>query len=310
MKNKFSQNIVLKIASIVIAVVLWFTVQTSVRPQIEWTITREIKFNNSESLKNKNLARVGEENPITVKVIARGGLIDLILNDHSKCKVSCNLSEIDVAGIHELEVECTRTNGKVSYVLEESKTLSIETEEIITKEMEVGFITAGKVKDGFYTDMKYITPDPAVVLLKGRKSEVEKVSEIECEVKLGNRSESFEDRYRLILKDENGREIETLAETSPSSVDVKVQIFAEKTVDVEIAGLDQDVEYKPLSVNIAGKEEEIEKIDKLTVKDFRLSSKEKGHTQEVNLKLPEGVFVVDEKLPVLTVTGVKSGEDS
>lgn len=138
-------------------------------------------------------------------------------------------------------------------------------------------------------------------------------------MKVNGKSENFSEKVPLVFYDSHGNEFEPVFSDvfepqSGAGVNVNVEVFAKETVRIDVKGISDDVETEitPLDIEVYGNRDEIDKLNgKITISDFRLSSKEKGHKQELALELNEGVYLVDEKIvPMLKVTGVKNEEDN
>lgn len=320
MKLNLKDNFVLKIISVVIAIILWIAVQTSVNPQIEWKIREEVDFTNHKVLQNRNLYIVNKDK-YSVDVKVKGSLIDLMLRKSDDCKVKCDVNSVNIAGEYDdLSFTCASVSGKLKYEIVSSKeNLIVDIRNIKTAEKEIKIETEGSVKEGSYTSKKHMKTESKTITVKGVESDVEAVSGGKVSVKLNGRDSDFSEKLPIVFYDSHGEEFEPefpdmFEPKSGAGVRVDVEVFVKKNVKIEVKGISEDVETEiiPSEIEVYGKKEAIENLGgKITVNDFRLSSKEEGHKQELNLKLSDDVYLTDEKIvPVLKVNGEKNEEDN
>ena len=320
MKLNLKDNFVLKIISVVIAIILWIAVQTSVNPQIEWKIREEVDFTNHKVLQNRNLYIVNKDK-YSVDVKVKGSLIDLMLRKSDDCKVKCDVNSVNIAGEYDdLSFTCASVSGKLKYEIVSSKeNLIVDIRNIKTAEKEIKIETEGSVKEGSYTSKKHMKTESETITVKGVESDVEAISGGKVRVKLNGRDSDFSEKLPIVFYDSHGEEFEPefpdKFEPKPGAgVRVDVEVFVKKNVKIEVKGISEDVETEiiPSEIEVYGKKEAIENLGgKITVNDFRLSSKEEGHKQELNLKLSDDVYLTDEKIvPVLKVNGEKNEEDN
>jgi YbbR domain-containing protein len=241
MNNFFTKNIPWKIASLVLASILWIFVintQNPMQPQEIRTTPIIIKglseltekgfvLKNQERIKDqKFLVRVKGPRLQTDKLIADKTLITVTLdltgymNDLSADSVQIVAKYKPVVNIEGVSI--------LSYK-PEINNIVLEKEQTITKEITY------KIVGDTNSDYTALTPiiKPGTIEINGAKSDIERVDQAMIEIDIENFS--ADELIRTVpvkVYDEKGQEIEALKKT-PQLVEVKLPIGKEKTVPLE-----------------------------------------------------------------------------
>lgn len=304
MGNKSKGNVLIKIISVLVAIILWFYIQTVQNPYIDFTFNAlSVSLHNAHLLEERNLVVTGEtdfKTDVTVNC-ARMSLGKLKKDDFV---VYADLSEVKSAGVVELPIGVRINNENILVSNKEPSTIKLTVDTIVTVEKDILVHTVGKVKKESYTNDDMITAESDRVMIRGPKSLLTKVANGIATVDLSGKSESFSDLYDIVLVDENGTAvIDEKITLLNENVKVSVEILPTKMLPIEISNISEDVKYSltPSRVEVAGPKEILDTMDKIVVDNFNLISKTEGHTQNVSITLPEELMLITDVIPELKV---------
>ena len=297
MKNKLKDNIMIKILSVLSAILLWMYIQMVQNPDIEYTFrNQKVEFVNAPLLEEKNLTVIGDKkyySDITVKC-PRWSLNKLKNRDFA---VYVDLSEIKTSGSYKLPVKVRINNENIITSGRNPSEISIDVEKIVTVEKELNIQVTGNVKDGYYTNKALVVPQTKVFSLKGPQSIVNKVNNGVISVNLSGKSADFSDLYDIILVDKEGTAVSNDKLTIlNNAVNIDVTVYKKKVLPIVINTIPHEIKYdiKPSNVEIAGPEDVLKNMDEIVVKNFNLQSYEIGYKQKIDLELDEKLILLND----------------
>ena len=297
MKNKPSDNLTIKIISVLFAILLWLYIQMVQTPDIEYTFRNmNVDLVNAPLLEDRNLVVTGNEKvttDVTVKC-PRWNLNEIKSKDFVPY---VDLSEIRAAGTFELPVKVRLNNDTIIVSNKEPSTVKVSVEKIVTVEKDLVIHVSGNLKDGYYTNNDLVVPQSKVFSVKGPQSVINKIYNGVISVNIGGKSEDFSDLYDIILVSEDGTAVSNDKLTIlNNAVNVDVTVYKKKVLPVEINGVPANVKYdvKPSNVEVAGPNELLENMDKIIVNNFNLFSREIGYTQKIDLKLDDKLILLND----------------
>lgn len=289
---------VMRIISLVIAVLMWIYVMGEVNPETKQRISNiEINFVNTEELADRGLSVVYDDDiELTATVEGRR-------SDVNEAKNSGLVANVDVSscseGTNREEVVLNLPDG-ISLVRISSDTVSFKVEESIEEEIpvKVTFISDGEAdRDGqepWAYDM-----EPETVTVTGAQSSVDKVDAVQGTVTeniVGSRARTVD--MDLVPVDKDGMEIKGLT-LSTDMASAKVRLMETKDVSVRITPENVEDGYEVIgysgadSVKIIGVPRVVEKLDE--IKAYAdLASVTSKETVQLRLELPDGVYLYDE----------------
>lgn len=297
MKNKPSDNLTIKIISVLFAILLWLYIQMVQTPDIEYTFRNmNVDLVNAPLLEERNLVVTGNEKfttDVTVKC-PRWNLNEIKSKDFVPY---VDLSEIRAAGTFELPVKVRLNNDTIIVSNKEPSTVKVSVEKIVTVEKDLVIHVSGNLKDGYYTNNDLVVPQSKVFSVKGPQSVINKIYNGVISVNIGGKSADFSDLYDIILVSEDGTAVSNDKLTIlNNAVNVDVTVYKKKVLPVEINGVPANVKYdvKPSNVEVAGPNELLENMDKIIVNNFNLFSREIGYTQKIDLKLDDKLILLND----------------
>ncbi|MBS4534130.1 hypothetical protein GOQ29_00700 [Clostridium sp. D2Q-14] len=298
------RNFTMKIVAVFFAFIMWAYVMSEVNPEIVKTISNvDVEILNESSLERDNLMlmELGEKS-ITVEVKGRRNNILGIGRDDITARIDLRGYR---EGVNKVPIEITGTsNGEiVNYY---PKTIEVNIDKLIEKQMPISVNLSGEPKEGYADGEINISPDE--VLVRGPRSIVNKVNKVMATVNIDEIEKDISTSVPMKLLNSDNEEI-TRLEKEPNTVNVEVSILKLKDVEIEpvIEGAPsdnyqlEDIEVSPKKITIKGSEDVVKDIDVVKTKPINISQENNSVENEVELELPEGVYLASDVKPKVTV---------
>lgn len=210
MKRFFRENIILKVAALVLSVILWLFV--TAKGQTEISLNVPIEYTNISP--GLEIARRGAE---TASIVIRGH--ESLLKNIRKGDIRVNV-DLSKAKKGEWVFNIRQDDVKLPYAVAVTKieppSLKIVFEETASKTVGIKPVVSGMPETGYYVKSMEIRPQN--MLVEGAKSEVRKVSEVKTEpIDITGLTEDFSQEVGLDL---SGRNIRTKVD----KINIKISI--------------------------------------------------------------------------------------
>lgn len=300
LKNKT----VLKICSVVIAICLWVYVIGEVDPESRKKISNiEVAYANTEVLAENGLAVTDEEQTV-ISAVIEGKRSDVNDAKQRGLKAAVDVSRCK-EGSNTLEIIFTLPDGvKLDSASEEK--IEVNVAELVSEEKPV-VISVSDNGDEQNEIPWVIGYKPETVYVKGARSIVDKVDHVSGVINAAQVTEQMKNlEADLIPVDKNGNEVEGV-EASYEVAFADVQLLSSKKVKLEIKteNLEGNLQVEEIkadkTVRIVGNQDVIDSMDKIegTVDLSGMTSSGKA---EINIELPEGVYLYNERTAAAQVT--------
>ncbi len=317
MKKWLTTNPGLKIFSFLAAVLVWIIVvnvddpiSTRVYNQIPVTVT------NAEILASEQQTYqiVDGTQEVSVTVEARRQVLDEI--NASDISAVADMKELTLQTQIPIEITINGFNGQYESAVSSPVNLQVKLEEEETKRFPIVPTTLGSVRDGYVLgDLK---AEPEKVSFRGPKSVIEDISRVEAPVTVSGLSYDEVIETNLVLYDEDNNVIDQSLLSNnlgEEGVSVSVGILNTKDVPLEFdtskiqtaAGYSfTGLEYEPENIQIAGTDEELARVDEISIPAEALETTDLFERTEqivdVSDYLPEDVRLADENAGSVVVT--------
>ena len=272
----FTDNIMLKIVSLVFAIVIWIAV-VNVNDPMKTDTIRYIPVavvNDNLITENNQTYNINGRMYVDVTVNGRRSVVTGLKTTDFVATVS--MDEISVANTVPVKVEVAKSLEKYVTVVGQSvSNLSVEIENIETKSFEIEAQTSGDVSEGFR--IKDVKLGRKNVKVTATTAKLNKIDRVVAEVDLTDVSEDYSDKYRIKLYDKEGNRIKTGesagVELSANQVKVTVELDKLKTIPVNFdlegtpeSGYDiTQAVVNPSEVTIAGARDVVNGIDAIVL---------------------------------------------
>lgn len=304
MRKKILHNWGLKLASLLLAVLLWFLVVRIDDPPETVTFSNvPVKLLNTELLEreNKMYEVLGNTDTVRVTVRAPGSIV-------RELRAADIVAEADMSkltDINTIEISYAVQNANVEAIRGDHDFVRLSVEERLTQLFRVQCRTRGEVADGYL--VASVMPDQNRVEVTGPKSAVERISYVGVEVDvsgaIANISMSVETQF--YDAEDNLLDLPNVT-ANVSSIHTAVEVLATKEVPVEpnVMGVPAEgyvatgvVECEPSSVRVAGTLTALGGLTKISIPEevLNITGESSNMVTMVNIRdyLPDNVRLED-----------------
>lgn len=293
LKNKS----VVKMISVVLAIVLWAYVIGEVNPTVKKTVSDiPVELTNTETLADRDLALQGDEEYFATVVVegARSELNELRVAD---IHITADMYGYGLGENH-VSLDVTLPDG---ISLEELKTpeITVTLERLEEKSLPVTVDFAGEPGENLEPSYSYTVP--AEVEVRGAESVIAKVAEVRVQLDVNDLSETWEIYSEVPTAwSKDGKLIKNVT-ISAQSVEVEAVMFHTKQVPLElkVTGTpddkygDADISI-PKEVVVKGSAYTLERVTSISADSIDISDVKKNCTVKVVPHLPGGVELAEE----------------
>lgn len=304
MNHWITKNFPTKLASLGLAVLFWFFVLSSQNTFFVYPQEIPIQaFNLPEGL-----AVVNDLGSVTLTVQAEGDLAQSLSADDFSVYV-------DLAGLAEgtkrVDVVVNVQQADVTIVRVSPERVDVTLEAVTNAEFPVVYSLEGDPAKNY--EAFFLDNEPMTVLVQGASTVLQSIDTISAQVVLsGEETESFFKTVELVPLDANGEPVPNVTlEVEEIEVEVGVdRIQTQKTVGIKVNlappddGWVESLTVVPAVVHIQGELEVLEAIDYLETETFTITSSQSTVETVVELRLPEGVTLVEGESDQVEVTVV------
>lgn len=296
-----SNNFVLKIVSLIFAIILWGFVTNSTNPDRVKTLRDvPVVLQGLETLEEKGLTVRDDFEKllptVTVKVNVKNS--DYRLVDKNVVFVSVDVSEIVKDGPNSVSVVPSFSNMvDVSLASIEPQAINITIDKILEKEIPVTINTTGQLSQGL------VSVDPQydkTVLIKGSSYYVERITDAIVDVDLSTLKDGDVISQVCRFTDSEGNAIKF--DSTRIDVDMDIQTKKEVSISTKDAALNSDkvasgYEFESISagkITVCGHASDLQNITEINIQPIDLKGKDATFTTvPVELILPDGVTLLE-----------------
>ncbi len=302
MKKKLTNNLGLKLAAVVLAVIIWLVIHSIADPVITKEFTAPVEIRNEDVLQQENEDYTysivsGETARFTIS--GKTSVVEHL--SASDFNVYADMSKLSVVNAVPVEISAKGYVDSSVDILPQSNTLQIELDELTTIQKDITVTTSGEPADGYAVGNT--SCEPSLVTISGPSKILENADRLVVSVNVSGRSSDFTEDVLPVLYDKNGDAItaDTVDVELDGAVRVNVQIWETVTLDVR---LDFDgvtaasgyavtnTAYSPQQITVTASEENLK--SSTAVKNGYFSYPITG---EENLtETTEGVFLISDFL--------------
>ena len=302
-------NIMLKLLSVLAAVVLWFFVMSVINPEVTRTF-RDVKVTihgETELRDNRELSIVSEKD--LVLDVTLGGSRNEILNlEKSDIELICDVSKVTGDGLN--KITCTVELPSSDIVVKNQNDLKADIvfDKIIEKELTVVFVPTGSPGENLSLGTAVISP--SVITVRGAATELAEIAQASVTAEVSAMTDTQALTLPVSLTGRDGKP-KTLVYSSylPDSVDITVPILLAKDIPLRVnftagGGLtENEVSYtiNPVSVRLIGERSIIEGIEYLSLGMVDLDGIIAESDILKNIYLPSGTHSLSDSMATIHV---------
>jgi len=297
--EKKNKNLSLKLATIVVAVLLWSYVMSEVNPIISKEFKNiTVNYLNVQSLERQGLVIMSPESAkVNVVITGKKKEVDNVL-------ASNIYAEVDLAGYGEgqvrapISVKILNSTADVSITKISPQEVLFTLEKTITKEITITPETIGEMAEKYVVGD--IVSEPETIIIRGPRSWVNEVDKAVATVDVTNKTKDFTDTVPIKLLNIEGEEVVGV-EKEPSFAKLTVPILQIKELPIELI-IEGDapentsitnILLNPSTVQVKGYEQDLNLLENIKTKPVDINQLLEANKIEVELDLPEGIELVD-----------------
>lgn len=275
MRKRLTNNLGLKILSVMVAFVIWLVILNVDDPTITTRITGiDVKTINGESITGAGMYYEVESNDqVTVVVKGKKSIVDTLTE--SDFYAVADLSKYSITNAVPIEVSLAKKYASEPEIVEgKNQTMMLSVENYLTKQFEVMIQTKGEPAKDYYISVDEINASPNRINVSAPESVMKKISEVRIDVYVNDVNKEFRVIAEPKAYDVNGTHIKSdKIKFGVNSISVSANPLKIKSIPVEIniAGNLEDgyiitqQECSLKELRIAGTKTSLDKIDKIVL---------------------------------------------
>ena len=316
-KNKFMENIGLKIMALIFATVLWMIVVNLDNP-VKMTTFRNIPvtIENTEIVTNRGKTYKIIDDTQTVSVIVKAKRSDMAKLTSDKIVAVADMSDMQLESLVPITVSIPGFSGE--YTAEATPAnLKVKIEERTKKVFPITVSMSGTPRDGYVVSHDEISINPEKVEIKGSESIVSSIESVVAKVDVSGISKNESLPADLLFYDSDGNLVNRNLLTDnigDEGITVNVKVLNIKNVgikvDFEEIPEDENSVYKvtcePTTIQICGHKEDLEGFDEIIIPSDHINQNmaegKLETTIDISNYIPNGIKLVDPKANNVVVT--------
>lgn len=316
MKNRLTRNISLKLASVLLAVVLWLVVNSVNNPTVPQTYYNiPVKLLNTDLItESGQLYEVLDGTDVISRVVVRAPRS--VISELKEENIIATADVNDISSLDTIAIKLTtdRSNRDISSITGSIDTVKLKIENEKIKSLALKTSTSGEAAEGYL--IGDITTDQNLVRISGPESVIEQVTKASVNVEIDGMTNDIVTNAEIKLYDADDHEVINKNITQNiKTVGVKVGIWQKKSVPViyNVSGsaaqghrMTGEITDSGENVEIAGKASVLRNITAIEIPAdvLDITGQTESLVKEIDLKqfLPDNVFLVNSEDAVRTVT--------
>lgn len=310
----FDNSKFVAVLSILIAVVVWFSVYLDQKPNSNWPINGipvTVNYENSMA-QDLGLEIIGEV-PLTVDVTVNGKRYKIVNLDESDFKAQVSLSSVTKAGEYTLPIQVIRNESDPEYSITSwtPTQVTLRFDKVITKQFPIEINTPGlSAGSGYLMETPYADVD--YVTVKGPQTDINKIDR--CVVTIPTEqelTESLNTTGTVAFLDKNGEVVESSnLECENDTVSITIPIYKTRSLPLKVEFINipkgfpiEQIKYtlSRSSILVASPSETIDNMDSITVGPIDFRAIDIGSEISLDVLLNAG-FKNVENITEVTVT--------
>ncbi len=293
----FEKDLVIKIVSIMTAILIWFVVLDTNNPFEERTLAVPLT-SNIDILQRKSLQLVGTQLPTSVDIKIKGRRSKISGVTANDFRITIDLSEVSESGFKRINIEEPEYIGDQDIIIVgiNPTTVNLNFERIIGKQYPVNVEFTGSLPAGY--EIINLKVEPSNVILEEKESSISQISKVVAFVNLDEADDNKELVIRGSVLDDNDQ----LLRQFEGKVPVIVTFNLAKKVPVAVATTGKpandfylkNIRYSMNEVRIIGSRSVLEGIKSVSAEAIDITDKSESFTIPLVINPPKGVTVYKE----------------
>ncbi len=300
--NLFEKDLVIKVISILTAILIWFLVADQDNPFEERTIVVPLS-SNVEVLQQNSLQIVGTTLPTSIDVKIKGRrqkIMGVTANDFN---VSIDLSDVTESGTRSIKIETPQYIGDQDILISgmNPSSVNLRFEKVIGKQYPVTIEYTGKLPAGY--ELVNVRVDPSNVILQEKESSISQVGKVVAQINLDNIKDSNEIVMRGTVLDTEGKILKQFEGQVPIIVNFdlvkKIPVSAATKGEPAADWYFKEIKYSLSEVRVQGTRSVLDGITRLMAEAIDITGQTGTFKTPLTLTLPKGASLLKEDADAL-----------
>lgn len=300
-KDFLQKDIVVKIISVLIAILIWFIVLDQDNPFEERTISVPLA-NNIEVLDSNNLQIVGTTLPLSVDVKIKGRRQRIQKVTQNDFKASIDLSEITESGLKTVKIPTPEYVGETDIIITgiSPSSVRLRFEKVIGRQYPVSVEFYGSLPDGY--QVVNVQVDPSNVILEEKEGVMARIKKVAATVNLEALRTTKELVMRATVYDTNDKPLSQFDGKFP--VIINFDLAKIVSVEASVKGEPKrgwyfkDIILDTDKIAVIGSKEQLDALARIGSEQVDITGASASFTTELKLSLPKGITLLDKDTPV------------
>ena len=303
----FEKDVVVKVLSVLIAILIWFLVLDQDNPFTERTITVPLT-SNVEVLDAKNLQIIGSSIPATVDIRIKGRRKRVDSVSSGDFSVFLDLSEVEGSGIKSVDVGSPEYTGDKDIIIIGTNPTSVRLhfERVVGKQYPVTIEFTGSLPEGYQVVNQRV--DPGIILIEEKEGTLSRVGRVVALVNLNDLSVTKELVVRATVYDIEGKPMSQFEGKYPAIV--SFDLARKLPLATPIKGKPKTGYYfkeiipDPSSVLVIGTKNLLDSLSRIEAEAIDIEGKSETFKTELNLIVPQGAALAETSRPVTALVSI------
>ncbi len=293
----FEKDLVVKIVSILTAILIWFVVLDSENPFEERTIAVPLT-NNVDMLHSNNFQIVGTQLPTSVDVKIKGRKEKVAKVTANDFIVTIDLSEIAASGRRNINIDAPEYLGDQDIIIlgMNPTSANLNFERVVGKQYPVEVEFTGSLPSGY--ELINLKVEPSSVILEEKESSISKVSKVVAYVNLDEADDNEEIVMRGTVLDNDGQILRQFEGKVPIIVSFnlarKVPVIATTKGNPLNDYYLKEIRYALSSVRVVGSKSVLEGLKSIATEPIDITDKSEAFIVPLTTNLPKGAALLAE----------------
>ncbi|MGI6084539.1 MAG: YbbR-like domain-containing protein [Acetivibrionales bacterium] len=293
----FEKDLVVKIVSILTAILIWFVVLDTENPFEERTIAVPLT-SNVDVLQNNNFQIVGTPLPAYVDVKIKGRRQKISSVTANDFKVDIDLSGVTVPGYKRININAPEYLGDQDIIMMgiNPSSVTLNFERVVGKQYPVEIEFIGSLPSGY--ELVNLKVEPNNVILEEKESSMSMVSKVVAYVNLDEADDNKEIVMRAVILDSEGQPLRQFEGKVP--VIVSFNLAKKVPVIASIKGNPandyylKEITYSLSNVRVIGSKSVLDRITNVNTEAIDITDKSETFTAPLTASLPKGATLFAE----------------
>lgn len=318
MKKRLTNNLFLKIISVMIAILIWLMIANINDPIVTKTYPVPVSIQNSAYIESIGKTYRVEETEQTATVILRGhsSLVERRTNDIQAVADLTQIVDMDTKPYVMVPITVTCEGISPENITVIPYNMKVVIEEIESREFAVGVTQIGEPDDAYKIGPGSLKANPAIVTILGPASLIQTLDTVVATVDVAGLKEDTVKISDLKVNDKNGTELLEnrmsylkFKDMAEPTVEVQVNLWkvrSDVALKVNYSGYPgngyevADITVTPAKISVAGTEEALERLREnnntieIPAEEVELAGETKNLEKTIELEkyLPQDVILV------------------